>query len=296
MFVLCVFSLSCFLRGCFVLTPRPPPPRLLKTPTRHRDGTEEDKESDQKLVFNVDQEAGGDGYGRGGEEEDGDDEAEDEDPDGDEGDDGEEDEEGEEDDEPPPPMNESSGSDCDPSPASKKMSDKGPAAKKKGAGTRSSAEAAAVAAGGGGMANGADKKAFKPTTASEKMKPPAGDATGNVADSPLWTSFLKSRKGADKDLLGVVPLKMWELFETDKRIPRAMKSWYINKVGGARPLVVCISFRLRTFGAVFFFDVFFPDFFDGLISQVFFSCLLARFFVFFCFLRFLFRAGRGGVA
>ena len=222
----CISSLWCFLRGCSVLPPAPLPH------DRHHDGMEEDKELDPQLVFGVDQEAGGDRYGRGAEEDD--DEGEDEDLDDEEDDDGEEDEEGEEDDEPPPPMNESSGSDCDPSPASRKASDKGPAAKKKGAGIRSSPPAFVATARGDGKTNGADRKAFKPTTASERMKPPAGDATGKVPESPLWTSFVNSRKGADKDLLGVVPLKMWELFETDKRIPRAMKTWYINKVGGAR--------------------------------------------------------------
>lgn len=191
----------------------------------------ESKEKDPKLVFNVDQEAGRDEYDRGAEDgmdEEDDDDAEEEE----EGDEewvaerekDDEDEE-EEEDEPPPPMNESSGSDCDPSPTSREAGDKGPAATKKGAG------ASAGAAGGGGKgsgaSNGADKKAFKPT-ASEKMKTQPG--TGEVPESPLWTSFVNSRKGSDGDQLGVVPLKMWESFEKGKCIPRAMKAWYTNKV------------------------------------------------------------------
>ncbi|CAM9582667.1 unnamed protein product, partial [Laminaria digitata] len=194
------------------------------------------KEKDPKLVFNVDQEAGADGYDRGAEdgvdEEDDDDAEEEEEGDEElvaEREEDDEDEEEEEDNEPPPPMNESSGSDCDPSPTSRKVGDKGPPATKKGAG------ASAGAAGGGGKgsgaSNGADKKAFKPT-ASQKMKPQPG--TGEVPESPLWTSFVNSRKGSDGDQLGVVPLKMWESFEKNKCIPRAMKAWYANKVQRGR--------------------------------------------------------------
>ena len=197
-------------------------------------------------------------------------------------DDEEEEEDDDDDDEPPPPMTASSGSEAEASPKARNAVAKGPGATKKPGATA----ARAVAEGAGSRDGNGAKKAVKiPATASEKMKAPAG--TGEEAESQLWTSFIKSRKGSDKDMLGVVPLKMWESFEKEGCIPRAMKLWYTNKVGG----LWCFCLWFLLFILSFFCFFFFVLFFFALCFFVF-----SPRFLFFCLLFdiLIFRAGRDG--